>query len=128
MFAEAAVTLCLTNATAVAVSGMVRDDRSKVTSAKLEGSSLTYREPLTETPFPAVDAGRTGCASVGDVALSKPQLVIRPGQSPAAVAAAGGEHRGDTICRPTRPLKAGERLTFIYRKSLLGPMTCKETR
>jgi hypothetical protein len=127
MFAEAAVTLCLTNATAVAVSGMVRDDRSKLTSTKLEGSSLTYREPLAETPFPAVDTGQTGCASLADLALTKPQLVVRPGRSPAAIAAAGGK-QADTICSPTHPLKAGQRLTFLYRKSLLGLTTCKETR
>jgi hypothetical protein len=106
----------------------VRDARFKTTSARLEGTSLNYREPLAETPFPAVDAGQTGCASVDGLALAKPQLVVRPGQSPAVVAAAGGERRGDTICRPTQPLKAGERLTFVYRKSLFGQLTCKETR
>jgi hypothetical protein len=128
MLVEAAVVLCLTNATNVAVSGLVRDARFKTTSARLEGTSLNYREPLAETPFPAVDAGQTGCASVDGLALAKPQLVVRPGQSPAVVAAAGGERRGDTICRPTQPLKAGERLTFVYRKSLFGQLTCKETR
>ena len=128
MLVEAAVVLCLTNATNVAVSGLVRDGRFKTTSAKLEGTSLTYREPLVETPFPAVDARQTGCASVEGVALAKPQLVIRAGQSPAVIAAADGDRGGDTICRPTRPLKAGERLTFVYRKSLFGQLTCKETR
>jgi hypothetical protein len=128
MLVEAAVVLCLTNATNVAVSGLVRDGRFKTTSAKLEGNSLTYREPLAETPFPAVEAGQTGCANVDGVTLAKPQLVVRPGQSPAVVAAAGGEHRGDTLCRPTKPIKAGERLTFVYRKSLFGQLTCKETR
>ena len=128
MLLEAAVVLCLTNATDLAVSGLVRDGRSKLTSAKLEGTSLNYREPLAETPFPAVDAGKTGCANVDGVTLAKPQLVVRPGQSAAVIAAAGGEHRGDTICRSTRPLKAGERLTFVYRKSFFGPLTCKETR
>jgi hypothetical protein len=123
MLLEAAVVLCLTNATDMAVSGSVRDGRSKLTSAKLEGTSLTYREPLAETPFPAVDAGRTGCADVDGLVLSRPQLVIRGGRS-----VGGGQHRGDTVCRPTRPLKAGERLTFIYRKSFLGPLTCKEIR
>jgi hypothetical protein len=127
MIVEAAVILCLTNATDSAVSGLVRDGRFKTTSAKLEGTRLNYRQPLAETPFPAVEAGQTGCANVDGVALAKPQLVVRAGQSPAAVAAAGGKH-GDTICRPTRPLKPGERLTFIYRKSLFGPLTCKETR
>ena len=128
MLLEAAVVLCLTNATDLAVSGLVRDGRSKVTSAKLEGNSLTYREPLTETPFPAVEARQTGCANVDGVTLAKPQLVVRAGQSAAVVAAAGGEHRGDTLCRPTKPLKPGERLTFVYRKSLFGQLTCKETR
>ncbi len=123
MLLEAAVVLCLTNATDLAVSGLVRDGRSKLTSAKLEGTSLNYREPLAEAPFPAVDAGKTGCADVDGVALAKPQLVIRGGRS-----LGGGQHRGDTICRPTRPLKAGERLTFVYRKSFFGPLTCKETR
>jgi hypothetical protein len=128
MLLEAAVVLCLTNATNVAVSGLVRDGRFKTTSARLEGTSLNYREPLAETPFPAVDAGQTGCASVDGLALAKPQLVVRPGRSPAVVAAAGGERRGDTICRPTQPLKPGQRLTFVYRKSLFGQLTCKETR
>ncbi|MFZ0266633.1 hypothetical protein [Caulobacter sp.] len=128
MLLEAAVVLCLTNATDMAVSGLVRDGRFKTTSAKLEGNSLTYREPLAETPFPAVEAGQTGCASVDGLALAKPQLVVRAGQSPAVIAAANGERRGDTICRPPRPLKAGERLTFVYRKSLFGQLTCKETR
>lgn len=82
MLVEAAVVLCLTNATNVAVSGLVRDGRFKTTSAKLEGNSLTYREPLAETPFPAVEAGQTGCANVDGVTLAKPQLVVRPGQSP----------------------------------------------
>lgn len=123
MIVEAAVILCLTNATDMAVSGRVRDGRSKVTSAKLEGTSLTYREPLAETPFPAVNAGQTGCANVDGVALAKPQLVVRGGRS-----VGGGEHRGDTICRPTQPLQAGQRLTFVYRKSFLGPLTCKEIR
>ncbi|MEJ2816544.1 MULTISPECIES: hypothetical protein [unclassified Caulobacter] len=123
MLIEAAVVLCLTNATETAVSGLVRDGRSKLTSAKLEGTSLNYREPLAETPFPAVDAGQTGCADVDGMTLAKPQLVIRGGQS-----VGGGQHHGETICRPTRPLKPGERLTFIYRKSFLGPLTCKETR
>lgn len=128
MLLEAAVVLCLTNATNLAVSGSVRDGRFKTTSAKLEGNSLTYREPLAETPFPSVEAGRTGCASVDGLALAKPQLVVHAGRSPAVIAAADGARRGDTICRPTRPLKAGERLTFVYRKSLFGPLTCKETR
>lgn len=123
MLIEAAVVLCLTNATDTAVSGLVRDGRSKLTSAKLEGTSLNYREPLAETAFPAVDAGQTGCADVDGMTLAKPQLVIRGGQS-----VGGGGHHGETICRPTRPLKPGERLTFIYRKSFLGPLTCKETR
>jgi hypothetical protein len=70
-----------------------------------------------------VESGQTGCAEVDGVTLAKPQLVIRGGQS-----VGGGQHRGDTICRPTRPLSAGERLTFVYRKSFLGPLTCKETR
>jgi len=126
MIIEAAVTLCLTNATSMAVSGLVRDDRFKTTSAKLEGNHLTYREPLAETPFPAVEAGKTGCADV-DGAIARPLLVIRAGQSPAAVAVAGGKH-ADTVCRPTQALKAGERLTFVYRKSFLGPLTCKEIR
>ena len=128
MIVEAAVILCLTNATDVAVAGMLRDGRFKTTSAKLEGTRLNYREPLAETPFPAVDPGQTGCASVDGVVLAKPQLVVRPGQSPAVIAAAGGQRRGETICRPTRPLKPGQRLTFIYRKSLFGQLTCKETR
>lgn len=123
MLLEAAVVLCLTNATDVAVSGLVRDGRSKVTSAKLEGTSLNYREPLAETPFPAVDARQTGCSSIDGLALTKPQLVVRGGRS-----VGGGEHRGDTVCRPTQPLKAGERLTFVYRKSFFGPLTCKEIR
>jgi hypothetical protein len=128
MLIEAAAVLCLTNATNVAVSGLVRDGRFKTTSAKLEGTSLNYREPLAETPFPAVGARQTGCASVDGVALATPQLVVWSGQSPAVVAAADGERRGDTICRPTQPLKAGQRLTFIYRKSFFGQPTCKETR
>jgi hypothetical protein len=123
MLLEAAVVLCLTNATDMAVSGLVRDGRSKLTSAKLEGTSLNYREPLAETPFPAVDAGQTGCANVDGMVLAKPQLVVRGGRS-----VGGGEHHGDTVCRPTRPLKAGERLTFVYRKSFFGPLTCKEIR
>ena len=127
MLIAAAVTLCLTNATPAAVSGLVRDERAKVTAAKLEGTSLTYREPLVETPFPAVEAGQTGCAPVEGQSLVRPQLVVRAGQSPAAIAAAGGKH-ADTICRAARPLKPGERLTFIYRKTLLGQLTCKETR
>ncbi len=127
MLIEAAVVLCLTNATQAAVSGLVRDERAKVTSAKLEGTSLTYRAPLAETAFPAVEAGATGCASVDGLTLAKPQLVVRSGQSPAAVVAAGGKH-ADTICRPTRPLASGQRLTFVYRKSLFGQLTCKETR
>jgi hypothetical protein len=128
MLLEAAVVLCLTNATNLAVSGLVRDGRFKTTSAKLEGNSLTYREPLAETPFPAVEAGQTGCANVEGMTLAKPQLVVRPGQSAAVIAAADGDRRGDTLCRATRPLKPGERLTFVYRKSLFGQLTCKETR
>jgi len=128
MLVEAAVVLCLTNATNLAVSGLVRDGRFKTTSARLEGTSLTYREPLVETPFPAVGARQTGCASIEGLALATPQLVVRPGQSPAVVAVADGERRGDTICRPTQPLQAGERLTFVYRKSLFGQLTCKEIR
>lgn len=123
MLLEAAIVLCLTNATDTAAYGQVRDGRFKTTSAKLEGTSLNYREPLVETPFPAVEAGQTGCANVDGAALAKPQLVIHDGRS-----VGGGQHRGDTICRPTRPLKAGERLTFVYRKSFLGPLTCKEIR
>ena len=77
MLVEAAVVLCLTNATNVAVSGLVRDGRFKTTSARLEGTSLTYREPLVETPFPAVGARQTGCASIEGLALATPQLVVR---------------------------------------------------
>ncbi|KQY35007.1 hypothetical protein ASD21_21465 [Caulobacter sp. Root1455] len=122
MLLEAAIVLCLTNATDTAVSGLVRDGRFKTTSAKLEGTSLTYRAPLVETPFPAVDARQTGCANVEGLTPAKPQLVIHGGS------VGGDRRRGDTICRPTRPLKAGERLTFVYRKSFFGPLTCKEIR
>jgi hypothetical protein len=128
MIVEAAVVLCLTNATNVAVSGLVRDSRFKTTSAKLEGTSLNYREPMAETTFPAVEAGQTGCASIDGLALAKPRLVVRSGQSPAVIAATGGERRGDTVCVPTQPLTAGDRLTFVYRKNVLGLLTCKETR
>jgi hypothetical protein len=127
MLLEAAVVLCLTNATDAVVSGIVRDGRSKLTSAKLEGTSLTYREPLTETPFPAVAAGQTGCLTVDALALAKPQLVVRSGQ-PAAVGDVVVDHKSDALCRPTAPPQPGQRLTFLYRKSLFGPLTCKETR
>jgi hypothetical protein len=127
MLLEAAVTLCLTNTTPAAVSGLVRDARSKLTSAKLEGTSLNYREPLAETPFPAVEPGKTSCADIDGKAMTKPTLVVRSGQSPAVVAVAGGKH-ADTICRPPHPVQAGQKLTFVYRKSLFGQRTCKETR
>jgi hypothetical protein len=127
MLIEAVVVLCLTNATDTAVFGTVRDGRSRVTSAKLSGTSLTYREPLAQTPFPAVAAGQTGCVNLDAVALAKPMLVVWAGQ-PVAVGDVAADHKGDALCRPTAPPSAGQRLTFVYRKSLFGQLTCKETR
>jgi hypothetical protein len=127
MLLEAAVVLCLTNATDTAAFGSVRDGRFKTTSAKLSGASLTYREPLAQTPFPIVAAGQTGCADIDAVALAKPQMVVWSGQ-PAAAGDLPADHHGDALCRPIAPPVAGQRLTFVYRKSLFGRLTCKETR
>jgi len=127
MLVEAAVVLCLTNATNTAVSGLVRDGRSKVTSAKLEGTSLTYREPLNETPFPAVEARQTGCLTLDSLSLAKPQLVIWSGR-PLTDGDTIADHEGNALCRPTAPPRAGQRLTFVYRKGLFGQLTCKEIR
>lgn len=125
MLVEAAVILCLTNTTDAAVLGLVRDGRFKTTSAKLSGASMTYREPLAEVSLPAVAPGVTGCASVDAVTLGAGSLVVwsaRPTQ-------AAPEDRKDhaTCPLPVEPV-AGQRLTFVYRKSLLGQAQCKETR
>ncbi len=125
MLLEAAVILCLTNATDTAVFGKVRDGRFKTTSAKLSGTSLTYREPLAEAPFPPVAAGQTGCATIDALALARPHLVIWSRQP---IVDTPADFKGDAICRPAAPPRAGQRLTFVYRKSLLGQPTCKETR
>ena len=129
MIVEAAIVLCLTNATDTAVFGRVRDSRFKTTSAKLSGNSLTYREPLAEAPFPSVAAGQTDCATVDALTLAKPQLVLWSRQ-PVVDTTTGipVEHEGDATCRPAAAPQAGQRLTFVYRKSLLGLSTCKETR
>lgn len=126
MLLEAAIVLCLTNATDTAAYGQVRDGRFKTTSAKLSGTSLTYREPLAQIPFPAVAAGQTGCVTIDPITLAKPQMVIWSGQAAAGDLAA--VHDGEALCRPTAPPHAGQRLTFVYRKSLFGRLTCKETR
>ena len=127
MIVEAAIVLCLTNATDTAAFGQVRDGRFKTTSAKLSGNSLTYREPLAQAPFPLVAAGRTECASVDPLALAKPHLVVWSGQ-PIAASDVVADHKGDATCRPAAQPQAGQRLTFVYRKSLFGQLTCKETR
>jgi hypothetical protein len=125
MLLEAAAVLCLTNATDAAVFGQVRDSRFKTTSAKLSGTSLTYRQPVGQAAFPAVAAGQTGCAPVDVAALAKPHLMIWSHEpAPDAVAVL----KADVVCRPTAPPSAGQRLTFVYRKSLLGQPSCKETR
>ena len=127
MLLEAAVVLCLTNATDTAAHGLVHDGRFKTTSAKLSGTSLTYREPVAQIPFPVVAAGQTGCATIDALALAKPQMVIWSGQ-PAAAGDLPVDRHGDALCRVTAPPRPGQRLTFIYRKSLFGRLTCKETR
>jgi hypothetical protein len=125
MLVEAAVILCLSNTTDAAVLGLVRDGRFKTTSAKLSGASMTYREPLAEMPLPPVAPGATGCASVDAVTLGAASLVVwsaRPTQ------AAPEDRKDDATCPlPVEPV-AGQRLTFVYRKSLLGQAQCKETR
>jgi hypothetical protein len=127
MLLEAAVVLCLINATDTAAHGLVRDGRFKTTSARLSGTSLTYREPVAQTPFPTVAARQTGCAEIDAVTLAKPQMVIWSGQ-PAAAGDLPADHHGDALCRPTATPLPGQRLTFVYRKSLFGRLTCKETR
>lgn len=125
MLIEAAVILCLTNATDAAVFGQVRDGRFKTTSAKLSGASLTYREPVAQAPFPSVAAGQTGCASVDVQALAKPLLAL---WSRRPVSDAPLATKAEVTCRPSAAPKAGQRLTFVYRQTLLGQLTCKETR
>ncbi len=127
MLLEAAVVLCLTNATDSAAFGVVRDGRFKTTSAKLAGTSLTYREPLAQTPFPTVAAGQTDCVALDPVTLARPQLVVWTGR-PLAATDVPVDHDGDATCRLAAAPRAGQRLTFVYRKSLLGLTTCKETR
>jgi len=127
MLLEAAVVLCLTNATDTAAYGLVHDGRFKTTSAKLAGTSLTYREPVAQTPFPVVAAGQTGCTTLDAVTVVKPQMEIWSGQ-PAIAGDLPADRRGDALCRSTAPTHPGQRLTFIYRKSLFGRLTCKETR
>lgn len=127
MLLEAAVVLCLTNATDMAAHGLVHDGRFKTTSAKLSGTSLTYREPVAQTPFPVVAAGQTGCTTLDAPTLAKLQMVIWSGQ-PAAAGDLPADRHGDALCRSTATPQPGQRLTFIYRKSLFGRLTCKETR
>lgn len=125
MLIEAAVVLCLTNATDTAVFGQLRDGRFKTTSARLSGNSLTYREPAAQAPFPSVAAGQTGCATIDAQVLAKPLLALWSRQ-PIADAPAGT--KADITCHPSAAPRAGQRLTFAYRKSLTGRLTCKETR
>jgi hypothetical protein len=127
MLLEAAAVLCLTNATSAAVFGQVRDDRFKTTSAKLEGNSLTYRGPLAEEPFPPVAPRQTDCITIDTEVLAKPHLVVWSGQ-PIVAADIAADRKGGATCRPTTPPQAGQRLTFVYRKSLFGQLSCKETR
>jgi len=125
MLVEAAIALCLTNTTDAAVLGVVRDSRFKITSAKLSGASMTYREPLAETPLAAVAPGVTGCTSVDALTLRSASLVVWSAR-PAPVAPE--DRKDDATCPlPVEPL-AGQRLTFVYRKSLFGQAQCKETR
>lgn len=129
MLLEAAVTLCLTNATDAAVFGLVRDGRFKTTSAKLAGTSLTYREPLAETAFPSVAAGETGCATFDAVTLARPRLVLwTRARLPDPAGGPPPARKGDATCRPAADPQAGQRLTFVYRKTPLGQRKCKESR
>jgi hypothetical protein len=125
MILEAALVLCLTNATDAAVFGQVRDGRFKTTSAKLSGTSLTYREPVAQAPFPSVAAGQTGCAPIDAQVMAQPLLALWSRQ-PISDAPAGT--KADLTCRPSAAAQPGQRLTFVYRKSLTGRLTCKETR
>lgn len=125
MLIEAAVVLCLTNATDADVFGQVRDVRFKTTSAKLSGTHLTYREPLAQAPFPSVAAGQTGCAPIDTQTLAKPLLVLWSRQ-PVNATPVGA--KAEATCRPSAAPVAGQHLTFVYRKTLLGQLTCKETR
>jgi hypothetical protein len=127
MIVEAAVILCLTNATDTAVFGKVRDGRFKTTSAKFSGTSLTYREPLSEAPFPLVAAGEKGCLTIDPMTLIEPRIVLWSG-NPIAETDIVADQEGDATCRSAAPPRAGQRLTFVYRKTLLGQLTCKETR
>ena len=123
MFAGAALVLCLTNATDVVANGQLRDGRTKTTSAQLPGASLTYREPVAQHALPTVAPGRTECASFDPAPLTRPQLVV---WSAAPVDA--DKARDDAACALPEPLAAGQKLTFIYRKTLLGQVQCKESR
>jgi hypothetical protein len=127
MLVEAAIVLCLTNATDSAVFGQVRDGRFKTTSAKLSGASLTYREPVAQTPFPAVPAGEKGCVTIDALTLAQPRIVLWTG-APIAASDVVADHEGDAVCLPSAPPRVGQHLTFAYRKTLLGQLTCKETR
>jgi hypothetical protein len=128
MLLEAAVVLCLTNATDSAVFGLVRDGRFKTTSAKLSGTSLTYREPVAQTPFPAVAAGQTGCATIDALTLAKPRWWCgRASLRPRRATSSSTSTATPSAARP-RTHASGQRLTFVYRKSLFGQLTCKETR
>jgi hypothetical protein len=127
MLIEAVVVLCLTNATDSAVFGQVRDGRFKITSARLSGASLTYREPVAQTPFPAVAAGEKGCVTIDALTLAQPRIVLWSG-APIAASDVVVDQEGDAVCLPATHPRVGQRLSFVYRKTLLGQLTCKETR
>ncbi|MBO9709892.1 MAG: hypothetical protein J7521_16955 [Caulobacter sp.] len=125
MLAEAAVILCLTNATDAVAFGQVRDSRFKSTTARLAEAAMTYREPVAQTPFPTLKPGQTDCVPVEARSFDRPLLEVWTAL-PDTVAAS--DRKDDAICRLPDAVAPGQKVSFTYRKGLLGQSLCKETR
>jgi hypothetical protein len=107
MLLEAAVVLCLTNATDTAVSGLVRDGRFKTHLGQAVGdqpelSRTPGRDAVPRRWRPA----RPAAPTIDGVALAKPQLVVWSGQSPPRSATRRGTTATPSAARPARPRPA----------------------
>lgn len=119
---DAPIELCVVNGTEQAMFAMLRDGRTKLSTARAAGGSVaSFREPVFQRQLPRIEPGQTGCASFGIDEVIRPHLVVWSA-SPTHILLNGRED--DATCRPPRELKAGARVNFVYRKWGLGWGDC----
>ena len=119
---DAPIELCIVNGTEQAMFATLRDGRTKLSTARAaEGSVASFREQVFQRLLPRIEPGQTGCASFGIDEVIRPHLVVW--SSRPTYILLNGREDGAT-CRPPRELKAGARVSFVYRRWGLGWGDC----